>query len=698
MQRDGRRGRSPIRVPRPPTRPATVRRRHTVAPVWGLVLVVVCLLGVLLGRLVQLQLVQGTELGQVPPPVSTREVLTPALRGSILAADGSLLVDNSSTAVVTVEPEVLLESPDEGRALVEQVAAELGLPVDQVWGRTRLCGTADAPAVPSCFSGSPYAPIPLAYDVDPARAIALTERPEELPGVAVQSLPVRAYPSQEVNAAHLLGYLGRPTQAEVSGGKAVAESLLGRAGLEQAYDTQLRGTDGVTTVTVDPRGVVTGRLEQADPVSGSDLVTHIDPVVQAEVEDVLAATVGFARLRDRPADSAAAVVLDVRTGGVVAAASWPTYDPAVWSQGISQAEFDRLTDPEQGEPLLNRAVSETFPPASTFKVVSLPAALATGVDPDGRFSCPAAVSIGGRRFTNFESRAHGSLDLREVMEVSCDTVFYRWAYQEWLDLGGLDQESDTADEFVTTAQSYGLGQRTGIDLPGEAPGLVPGREWKRSYWQATRDEACARAETGYPEERDRERRTFLEQLAKENCVDGWQYRPGDAVNLSIGQGDVAVTPVQMAVAYAAVANGGTLWEPHVAAELRGRSGEVVDVVEPVQTGTIDVSEESLEIVQDGLAGVNVDGTGAPAFRGWAPGYDVAGKTGSAESFGRRSTAWYASYGPVQDPRYAVVVVVGAGRHRRRGGRTRSAADLADPARPAVARGHRRRNLHVTPAH
>jgi penicillin-binding protein 2 len=639
------------------------RRGRGVGPVWALMAVVLVLGAVLLGRLVQWQLVEHPELVDQAVVESTREVMTPAVRGRILAADGTTLVGNVATTVVTVEPEVLLEAPDEGRGLMVALAVALRRPVEEVWGRTRLCGTAGAPPVPSCFSGSPYRPVPVAYDVDPLHALAVLEDPERFPGVAVETRPVRDHTADPVNAAHVLGYLGRPVQAEVeaSEGTLTAEDLLGRDGLEASYDDVLRGTPGRTTLTVDPRGVVTGLRARTPPVAGADLLTHLDPEIQAAVEEVLADTVETSREEDWPADSAAAVVLDVHTGAVAAAASWPTYDPDVWARGVTQAELDALTDPDRGEALSDRVLGETLPPASTFKVVSLPAALASGVDADGSYPCPGAVSIAGQRFTNYESRAYGDLDLQRVMEVSCDTVFYRWAYDSWRDLGGLDQEEDLRDPYVLLAQDFGLGRPTGIDLPGEVAGLVPGREWKRGYWEATREESCARAESGYPEESDTERRQFLEQLARESCTDGWQYRPGDAANFSIGQGDLSVTPLQMAVVYAAVANGGTLVTPHVASGVRSADGEQRETFAPGPAGEVFLEEGALEVVRRGLEGVNTDGTGAPAFAGFdLESYPVAGKTGSAESFGRRSTAWYASYGPVDDPRYAVVVVVEQG--------------------------------------
>ncbi len=641
----------------------TSRRTHGLGAVWGLVAVVLVLGGLLVGRLAQWQLVEPPEPTTQSVAETTREVLTPAVRGRILAADGTPLVTNRPTTVVTVDPEVLLEAPDEGRSLMVSVAVALHRPVEQVWGRTRLCGTPGAPPVPSCFSGSPYQPIPVADDVDPVRALALLEDPESFPGIAVSTRPVRQHPDGDVNAAHLLGYLGPPTQAEVdaAGGALGPEDLVGRSGLEAAYDSRLRGRPGRTTLTVDPRGVVTGQVAHSPPQAGADLITHVEPRVQATVEEVLADTVEAARAEDWPADSAAAVVLDVDTGGVVAAASWPTYDPGIWSGGVTQQQFESLTDPTRGEPLLDRVLGETFPPASTFKVVSLPAALASGIDPEASYPCPGSVSIAGQRFTNYESAAYGELDLQRIMEVSCDTAFYGWAYQTWRDLGGLDQEEDLRDPYVLLAQDFGLGRATGVDLPGEVSGLVPGREWKRDYWEATREQSCERAESGYPEERDAERRAFLERLAQESCTDGWQHRPGDAVNLSIGQGDLAVTPLQMAVVYAAVANGGTLVTPRVAAGTAAPDGTLVEAVAPATGGQVGLDDQALQIVRSGLEGVNTDGTGAPAFAGFdLESYPVAGKTGSAESFGRRSTGWYASYGPVDDPRYAVVLVVEQG--------------------------------------
>ena len=664
-----RRHRPLVPVPRPQVAPPRVRRPPTTTGVWVLGAAVVLMGLVLLLRLAQLQLAAPEEVADAAA-VSTREVHVPAVRGRILAADGTPLVRNTPATVVTVDPALLLESEDEGRALVVEVARALDLPADQLWGRTRLCGTADAPPVPACFSGSPYQPVPLAYDVDPVAALALLERPEDFPGVEVETLPLRDHPAPEgVGAAHVLGYLGRPTQEEVdaSDGRVAPEDRVGRAGLEAAYDDVLRGVPGTTTVAVDARGLVTEQLSRTDPEPGADLRTHLDVEVQVAAEQALADAVEQARDDGAPARSAAAVVMDPRDGAVLASASWPGYDPSVWTRDLSTADYQALVDPEQGAPLVDRTLARTFPPASTFKAFTLLAALQTGVDPDARHACPGAVTIAGQRFTNYEAEEFGPLTMPEVVEVSCDTTFYRWAYEHWQQLGGLgpapgeDLDADAADRFLAVARGFGVGRATGVDLPGEAAGNLPSRSWKQQYWEATREESCRRAEVGYPEVADRERREFLEQLAQESCTDGWQWRPGDAVNLSIGQGDVAVTPLQLAVGYAAVANGGRLVAPRVAAAVTTPDGEVIRTVEPEQTGAVSVPAADLAVVREGLAGVPVRGTAAQAFRGWPhEDYPVAGKTGSAEVLGQAATSWFASYGPVEDPRHVVVVLVEEG--------------------------------------
>lgn len=641
-------------------------RRDVTVRVWVFGLVVLSLMGTLLGRLGQVQLTDHDDYVAAAGSVNTRVVAEPAVRGRILDRNGTPLVDNASEVVVTIERKTLVEAGDGGKALVGKVARALGQPVDELWARSRDCGTPGAPPPPVCFSGSPYQPVPLAAGVDPVRALSLLERRAEFPGVDVQARPVRDYPARgQAAAAHVLGYLARANaeDLEVGEGRVGDGDLVGRSGLEQEYDQVLRGTPGRTTVAVDPRGVVTRTLSVQAPVPGRDVRTHLDLRVQRAAETALSHAVSGARTRGWKADAGAAVVLDVRDGGVVAAASYPAYDPTVWTGGITEEELAKLTDDEAGTPLVSRVTSAGFAPASTFKAISLPAAVAAGNRLGGTYDCASSYRIGNRAFRNFESRAYGPISLREAMVVSCDTVFYDFAYRSWKAQGGLAAKGDAHDPFVATARRFGLGTPTGIDLPGEQGGRVPSRAWKRQTWAQTRDATCARARTGYPElaATDGARAAYLTSLAKENCQSGFQFRAGDAANFAIGQGDIAVTPLQMARAYAAIANGGTLWRPQVAQAFVEPGGGTAERVSPHRDGSVGLSPSLIGFLHESLAGVVSEGTARGAFKDFPlRAWPVAGKTGTAEVYGAQDTSWFVSYAPADKPRYAVAVVVSQG--------------------------------------
>jgi penicillin-binding protein 2 len=633
--------------------------------VWVLGLVVLCLVGALLGRLGQVQIVGHADYQRAAATLNTRTVTEAAVRGRILDRNGVPLVDNTTETAVTVDRAVLVESKDGGRDLVRRVARVLGVPFDQLWGRTQLCGVKDAPPAPICWAGSAYVPIPLVSGADPRKALSLLERPDLFPGVVVSAQPVRDYPAERtVNAAHLLGYLARSNAEDVSASKgAIGDlDLVGRSGLEQQYDARLRGTPGTSTVAVDPRGIVTSTLGKTDPVPGQDVVTNLDARVQSAAEAALASAVATAHTHGYRADSAAAVVLDVTSGGVVAAASYPTYDPNLWTGGVTPAELARLTDAAAGTPLASRVTSAAFSPASTFKVVSLPAAVRAGNSLNGTFNCTSGYTIGNRRFANFESRAYGPISLRKAVEVSCDTIFYDFAYRSWLAQGGLAAKSDAKDPFVAMADAFGLGRVTGIDLPGEQAGRIPDRAWRQQQWEQTRVETCKHAKAGYPEvaATDPSRAAYLKELAVENCQTGFQFRAGDAANFAIGQGDITVTPLQMAQVYAAIANGGTLWRPEVARAFAAPGGSP-QPVPAVKAGTVTFPAGVLPFLRSALRGVVTSGTAKGAFAGFPlDQWPVAGKTGTAEAFGRQDTAWFVSYAPATKPRYAVAVVVSQG--------------------------------------
>ena len=631
-----------------------------VAAVVGLLFVV------LFGRLAQVQLTEHSDYTAAAARLNTREVVVPAVRGRILDRTGKALADNTSVTVVTLERRVVAESEDGARGLLSRVARAVDRPLDELLGRTHLCGEEGAPPAPACWAGSPQVPIPVASGVDPQRALSLVERPDEFPGIAVEAVPVRRYPAPlGVNAAHVLGYLGRATQEEVTGSSGVvtADDLIGRAGLEQQYDSVLRGTPGRTVVSVDPRGLVTGVVSRVDPVPGHDLVTSIDAGVQAATEKALAREMAAARTRGQPADSGAAVVLDVGTGHVVASASAPTYDPNVWTGGISAKQYAALTAPTAGTPLLSRVTGSAMAPASTLKALSVPAAVAAGNSLERTYECGSSYRIGNRSFRNFESRGYGPITFHRALEVSCDTVFYDVAYRSWLALGGL-RGNDAKDPFIATVRDFGLGARTGIDLPGESAGRIPDRTWKRQVWEDTREDTCARARSGYPEvaRDDPTRAAYLTSLARENCESGAQFRAGDAANFSIGQGDVATTPLQMGVAYAAIANGGVVRTPRVGVRVVDPVSGASRAVAAGSARRVDVPGDVMAYVRAALRAVVVSGTGEQAFAGLAADWPVSGKTGTAEVFDRSDTSWFLSWAPTTRPRYAVSVAVSQGGH------------------------------------
>ena len=576
---------------------------------------------------------------------------------------------NRTALVVSVSRTELLRQRDGGDELLARLADVVDEPFEDLRARTTLCAK-DVPK--PCWNGSPYEPIPVTETDDTTMALRILERQEEFPGVTAELAPVREFPApMGANTAHLLGYLSPVTEEELTeqreqGTDAVGRrDLVGRAGLERQYDAALRGASGIRTVSVDHRGRVSGTVDEQPTTAGNHLVTSIDAGIQAAAEKQLQAAIDRARGRNDKngvpyaAPTGAAVVLDHRTGRIVALASQPTYDPTIWVGGISSADYAAITSEEAHYPNQSRATQGEFAPASTFKVVSTAAAVGAGYDIDGSYSCPSDFRVGNRTFRNYESRAYGPISLQRALEVSCDTVFYRFAYELWLRDGGDRPKSDPADSFLRTAQGFGFGHPTGIDLPAESSGRIADRAWKQQTWEETKENSCRRAAEGYPDvaEEDPERATYLQQIASDNCVDGFKYRGGDAVNFAIGQGDTTVTPLQLAVAYGAIANGGTLWEPRIGKAVVRPDGSLVEHIVPSPAGSLPVDTATLNYIRRALYGTARDGTGRTPFAGFPlDEYPVAVKTGTGEVFGKQTTSWFASF----NDRYAIVLMVEQG--------------------------------------
>ncbi|WP_055477878.1 penicillin-binding protein 2 [Sphaerimonospora mesophila] len=609
--------------------------------------IVTSLMLTLLGRMWYLQITTGPEYARAATENRVRTVSLPPVRGRILDVHGRPLVTNRTRPQVSVDYMTLIHQPDRGRAVLARLAEALDRPYEEIANRARLCGQGVSRP---CWPGSPYEPIIVADDVDARTALSIAERQDEFPGVGTALRPVRVYPLGTA-AAHLLGYLQPASAAAGSGGGA---RLVGRDGLEAQYDEVLAGRPGVREIAVNSAGKVTGVLGEQDPEPGDDLVTSIDSRIQKITERALATTIAKARKRGEPADAGAAVVLEARTGRVTALASHPSYDPAVWGRDLSQQDFESL-------PLASNAVLGQWAPGSTWKIVSTAAAVRAGRKPGASYDCPGSYQVGGRSFRNFEGAALGRMNLHRALVVSCDTIFYRFADQMWRRDGGLDPVRRPKDPMQVMAREFGFGDRTGVDLPNEAAGRVPDRDWKKATWERTKEATCRRAKTGYPEESDRKRAAYLKALAAENCRSGGVWWAGDAANFSIGQGDVLVTPLQLARGYAALANGGKLFSPRIAKAVVGPDGTVLRKIKPPVVGKVAVSRKTLSYIRDALADVPREGTAAGAFAGFP--FDrlaVAGKTGTAEAYGRQDTSWFASFAPAERPKYVVVVVVSQG--------------------------------------
>ncbi|MGW6282383.1 penicillin-binding protein 2 [Kribbella sp. NPDC055071] len=618
----------------------------------------------LAGRLWYMQVMSNADYSQAATQNHTREVLVPAPRGTIVDSKGRTLVGNRVSLVITVDRSVLAKLTDKQQNVVlTRLAKVLGQKPKDLKARTMLCGEPGATKPPACWNGTPYQPIPVAKDVSEQVAIEVMERREDFPGIAAESQTLRAYPAPfNVNAAHILGYLSPITTDELSdidksGQDSVPHrsDLVGRAGVERTYDQLLRGTPGVKDVIVDAVGYTTGIQKQTAPVPGATVVTTIDARIQATVEAQLKSAILTARKQTDPvthkkyvADSGAAVVLDTKTGRVISMASYPSYDPGVWVGGISQRELDALYSTKAGTPLVSRALQAQLAPGSTFKPVTTAAALGAGYSTKTRLDCSSYFEVGNRRFKNFESASYGMIGFDRALALSCDTFFYRVAYALWLKEGGNSSDLTVHDPLVEMAQKFGLGKPTGIDLPGEVSGRIADRAWKKKYYDAQKDYYCKLADNP-PSGTS----AFLKQFSSEFCVDGYKYRAGDAVNFAIGQGDTTVTPIQLATVYAALSNGGTLYEPRVVQSWIGPNGKAHEI-KPKVSAKLPVPKSTLSYIDRALRETVTSGTAAWKFNGFPiDQIPIRAKTGTAEVFGKQTTSWLASY----TDRYAVVMML-----------------------------------------
>ncbi len=628
-------------------------------------ILIVSLMAALFGRLFYLQVAAGPKYRDAALSIQSRDVVAPATRGLIVDDYGVPLAMNKAGLAITIDRIAIDKLEDKGVAVMQRLAKLLNLQYQDIYQNTRLCGELPKGQKAGCWQGSRYQPIPITKSADPDIALQIVERSDSFPGVDAQPIAIRSYPAYlDVNAAHVLGYVGPLTENDLlkgNGKQYFRSETIGKTGLEIQYDSFLRGEPGIRTVIVDRKESITRESQNTKPVAGDHLVTSLDVRLQAAAEKALKDAVMRGRASGHTSDSGAAIVMDIRTGRILALASYPTYDPNAWEKGLTVQQAADLFSEKKAVPALNRALQGLFAPASTFKSVSVVAAAAAGYNLNGSYKCPSQVQIGNRAFQNFDSKDQGTMSLKKAIAVSCDTLWYQIAYDEWVRDGGLRPKSNPNDYFFKAAQSFHITEKVGIDLPSESRSRLADRAYKKSWYQQNKDFYC-----NYKERASKAQQTpFLLQLAAENCVDGDKIRAGDAVNFSIGQGDTVVTPLKLLQMYAAIGNGGTIWQALVAKAIVKTDGTVVKEFTPNKLGTLNAAPSTIKFLQGALREVVVSGTGAGVFAGFP--IEVSGKTGTGQVFGRNpngslkdDTSWFASFAPSKKPRYAVVMMVGQG--------------------------------------
>ena len=595
--------------------------------------------GVLAARLWYLQVMSSEEFEDIAVANTIRVLYEPAPRGRIFDRSGNVLVDNRESLVVTVDRFTYdTEFDDDGQ---EELVLRLATEISRAGRLTKVFEINEALDDPRF---GPLDSVPVADDVTENFEIILAERADEFPGVSTDLRSVRTYPYGDL-AAHILGYVSLLSEEQF---ELVADDPktyrrndeIGQTGIEAAFESVLRGVPGFTRLEVDNVGDPVQVIEQVDPVAGADVHLTLDIDIQALAEQELLSGLAEARQqeRDDPEDlpfkapGGAMVVLDPNGAEVLAMASFPTYSPSEFVSGFSEDRWAELQDPNNHQPLHNRALAGIYPPGSTFKLFTAYAALNGGVigprgvldtrtlyEDAGVYVVPSCEeeSIASCTFKNAEEAIYGPVDLVRAITVSSDVYFYY-----------LGDTMDRADRFdregiQRAALLFGFGAQTGIALPGEGVGRVP---------SPTAAEAA-----------------------------GEPWRTGDSIVLAIGQGVLGATPLQLANGYAAFANGGTLYAPKIVDRVENPvTGEVVQAFGDRTLNQVYLPESIRRPILDGLLGVTseVDGTAYFAFAGFPhEEWSVAGKTGTAEVVSKADNSLFAAFGPNPDPEYVVVAIM-----------------------------------------
>jgi penicillin-binding protein 2 len=569
-----------------------------------------------------------------------RVITEPAVRGSILDRNGKVIVENELVDSLQIRRGL---TPGERKAMVPRLAMVLGV------REASLNKRIDSVAY------SPYQPVPILDRVPYEVAVFVKERPELFPKVDIVRRSIRVYPAftaEESFGLHLLGYTGaiNAREAKVHKGEGyVGDSMIGKDGVEQMFETELRGSPRVRKLEVDSRGRLVRVISDTPAKAGNDVQLTVDLDVQRVTEESLQQGMDKAEglrntsIKDRFATfdptGGAAVVLDARDGSVVALASAPTFDVRKFTDGIPVEDFAALNDPSSNYPLLDRAIQGQYPPASTWKTFTAIAALESGItDAEEVINDRGFITFADQEFKNAKKEPHGSVKLQSALSVSSDVYFYTMGLRLWRQ---YFNKGNTKKGYAVqeVARRFGFGQPTGIGLPNEHAGRIPDEEFKEEINASNEDPATR------------------------------EWLPGDSMITAIGQGDLLVTPMQLAAGYAAFANGGTRYAPRLGERiLTPGATSILRELPAQQTGKAKLDPMVRQAILAGLidaASPGGIGTAGRAFSGY-DGMPVAGKTGTAQVNGKNDNSVFAAIvnpDPLPDsdqPQYVVVVFVEEG--------------------------------------
>jgi penicillin-binding protein 2 len=569
-----------------------------VAILGGIALV---LFAIVFFRLWYLQVLSGDRYLAEAKDNRVRELKVEAPRGKIVDRNGTVLVDNRTALTVQVMPDRLPGNEVVRAREIRRLARALGLHAGSLSRKIRVESRR-----------LPFSPVTLETDVGLRTVFYLQENQDKFKGVEVKRVFLRRYPYGTIGA-HLFGTTGEVSENQLGQTRYSGVSLgdrVGQSGIEYTYDRYLRGRNGASRIQVDALGRPRGELAVRDSRPGKQLRLSIDLGVQKAGQQALAS---FGK-------PGAFVAMDPTDGQVIGLGSNPSFDPNVFAKSLKQSVYKRLQDPDNGAPLANRATQGLYPTGSTFKLITSTAALESGIiTPSTVLFDGGSLNVGGISFKNAGGASYGALAISRALQVSSDVFFYRL---------GLMADHKGGNVIQKWARRLGLGRPTGIDLPGEVDGLVPSPAWR-------------------------------DRLYRKNLTDR-PWTPGDNINLAVGQGDLQANPLQMAVAYSTIANGGRVVTPHVGLRVEDSQGRVLQKIEPRPRRNLDISSSSRSAIMNGLRAAANDpgGTSTPVFAGFP--ITIAGKTGTAERGVQGDQSWYVAVAPYDDPRVVVAVTVERG--------------------------------------